>query len=115
MTTGVVWSSLRSSRTSEYLDKPVPTTTIGAWSDRKSTRLNSSHVRISYAVFCLKKKNMPSAPQHLLTARHDLPLALTLPPPLRAVGAGPGRLRLCRGLLQAGAIVALILLDHLLL
>src|SRR3989442_7172773 len=28
--------------------------------DRKSTRLNSSHVRISYAVFCLKKKkNLP--------------------------------------------------------
>src|SRR3989442_4887194 len=26
--------------------------------DRKSTRLNSSHVRISYAVFCLQKKNM---------------------------------------------------------
>src|SRR5690554_2303965 len=26
------------------------------WTDRKSTRLNSSHVRISYAVFCLKKK-----------------------------------------------------------
>src|SRR5438067_7958332 len=25
--------------------------------DRKSTRLNSSHVSISYAVFCLKKKN----------------------------------------------------------
>src|SRR5690349_24960340 len=25
--------------------------------DRKSTRLNSSHVEISYAVFCLKKKN----------------------------------------------------------
>ena len=28
------------------------------FSDRKSTRLNSSHVRISYAVFCLKKKNI---------------------------------------------------------
>src|SRR5690349_23528563 len=28
----------------------------GAVSDRKSTRLNSSHVEISYAVFCLKKK-----------------------------------------------------------
>src|SRR3989442_2975479 len=28
--------------------------------DRKSTRLNSSHVRISYAVFCLKKKNKTS-------------------------------------------------------
>src|SRR6266498_907050 len=27
-----------------------------AGQDRKSTRLNSSHVRISYAVFCLKKK-----------------------------------------------------------
>src|SRR5690554_7017475 len=26
--------------------------------DRKSTRLNSSHVRISYAVFCLKKKKI---------------------------------------------------------
>src|SRR3989442_10426061 len=30
--------------------------------DRKSTRLNSSHVRISYAVFCLKKKkHFPSS------------------------------------------------------
>src|SRR5690349_22769003 len=28
----------------------------GALPDRKSTRLNSSHVEISYAVFCLKKK-----------------------------------------------------------
>src|SRR5699024_12124467 len=28
--------------------------------DRKSTRLNSSHVSISYAVFCLKKKNPTS-------------------------------------------------------
>src|SRR3712207_8966049 len=27
------------------------------WIDRKSTRLNSSHAHISYAVFCLKKKN----------------------------------------------------------
>src|SRR3712207_8066172 len=31
--------------------------------DRKSTRLNSSHANISYAVFCLKKKNhIPSRP-----------------------------------------------------
>src|SRR5690349_23434590 len=29
----------------------------GSMLDRKSTRLNSSHVEISYAVFCLKKKN----------------------------------------------------------
>src|SRR3712207_8255816 len=36
--------------------------------DRKSTRLNSSHANISYAVFCLKKKNisMPSSFLHLL-------------------------------------------------
>src|SRR5215813_5106605 len=29
---------------------------VGSGGDRKSTRLNSSHVRSSYAVFCLKKK-----------------------------------------------------------
>src|SRR2546430_5546656 len=43
----------------KLLDK-VPVfdrTTINAWEeDRKSTRLNSSHSQISYAVFCLKKK-----------------------------------------------------------
>src|SRR2546422_4576133 len=33
----------------------------GSLLDRKSTRLNSSHGYISYAVFCLKKKNKPSA------------------------------------------------------
>src|SRR5688572_31343760 len=38
--------------------------------DRKSTRLNSSHSQISYAVFCLKKKkNKISSPTHTL---HDL-------------------------------------------
>src|SRR2546426_7450511 len=41
--------------------------------DRKSTRLNSSHLVISYAVFCLKKKNPPPTPtpdpEHD-TARH---------------------------------------------
>src|SRR3712207_9197627 len=31
----------------------------GAQGDRKSTRLNSSHANISYAVFCLKKKKTP--------------------------------------------------------
>src|SRR6266699_5378775 len=38
--------------------------------DRKSTRLNSSHVRISYAVFCLKKKKRASAVS-LLQQRTD--------------------------------------------
>src|SRR5438045_7296042 len=32
--------------------------------DRKSTRLNSSHLGISYAVFCLKKKNNNKEPHH---------------------------------------------------
>src|SRR5690606_41683635 len=37
--------------------KPLYWTNTGdAFVDRKSTRLNSSHVKISYAVFCLKKK-----------------------------------------------------------
>src|SRR5437660_6232883 len=44
------------------------TTSPPAWdillaADRKSTRLNSSHVAISYAVFCLKKKNRYAANQ----------------------------------------------------
>src|SRR3712207_7455659 len=39
---------------------------IAATLDRKSTRLNSSHANISYAVFCLKKKitRMPSFASH---------------------------------------------------
>src|SRR5690606_39408263 len=49
----------------EHLDKPEQTEQIEGHGprveeddleDRKSTRLNSSHVKISYAVFCLKKK-----------------------------------------------------------
>src|SRR3712207_8507693 len=32
---------------------------LGVQRDRKSTRLNSSHANISYAVFCLKKKTKP--------------------------------------------------------
>src|SRR3989442_12858619 len=40
-------------RNALHLDQVRPQPLV----DRKSTRLNSSHVRISYAVFCLKKKN----------------------------------------------------------
>src|SRR5258708_13182141 len=54
--------------------QPVAATTVSSRSmidrsnaqmpkaDRKSTRLNSSHHIISYAVFCLKKKNSPHVP-----------------------------------------------------
>src|SRR2546427_6867903 len=38
-----------------WIDRDTPTN--GVVRDRKSTRLNSSHSQISYAVFCLKKKN----------------------------------------------------------
>src|SRR2546430_13130377 len=41
--------------------------------DRKSTRLNSSHSQISYAVFCLKKKNNVETRAHLLTYHACLP------------------------------------------
>src|SRR3989442_2527788 len=40
--------------------------------DRKSTRLNSSHVRISYAVFCLKKKNISQYPELTTRPRYYL-------------------------------------------
>src|SRR2546430_12142591 len=40
----------------------VPSLDPRTWGDRKSTRLNSSHSQISYAVFCLKKKNTSQTP-----------------------------------------------------
>src|SRR3712207_8988740 len=43
-----------SERLEAFGDRPVPVAV--AVEDRKSTRLNSSHANISYAVFCLKKK-----------------------------------------------------------
>src|SRR3712207_8562057 len=41
---------------------PYSSHQIYATADRKSTRLNSSHANISYAVFCLKKKKTPHPP-----------------------------------------------------
>src|SRR2546427_8598646 len=40
----------------EVRGHPRPQTSTKSAADRKSTRLNSSHSQISYAVFCLKKK-----------------------------------------------------------
>src|SRR3712207_9018072 len=37
------------------------------YEDRKSTRLNSSHANISYAVFCLKKKTLGTSSSHVPT------------------------------------------------
>src|SRR5256885_12096192 len=45
-------------------------TGVDAFGDRKSTRLNSSHLVISYAVFCLKKKNTYVTLSLRLAPRH---------------------------------------------
>src|SRR5689334_24163913 len=47
--------------------------------DRKSTRLNSSHSSISYAVFCLKKKKKHY--QHIRTTHYTNPTTTTNPLP----------------------------------
>src|SRR5258705_10237697 len=49
--------------------------------DRKSTRLNSSHLGISYAVFCLKKKKYKISVGHLvlLFFRHDITSSRSTP------------------------------------
>src|SRR2546430_8680400 len=53
--------------------------------DRKSTRLNSSHSQISYAVFCLKKKKTPLTKNRCSHLRplthHPSATALISPPP----------------------------------
>src|SRR2546430_12387842 len=48
---------------------PAAGRAVGAVQDRKSTRLNSSHSQISYAVFCLKKKNKNYTHHH---TRHTI-------------------------------------------
>src|SRR2546426_5804194 len=52
--------------------------------DRKSTRLNSSHLVISYAVFCLKKKDLQNTVQSL-----DAKISGGNAPPTSATGAAP--------------------------
>src|SRR5690242_21681384 len=49
---GRLWGVMRNADS----ENPGEIYYIGADGDRKSTRLNSSHMSISYAVFCLKKK-----------------------------------------------------------
>src|SRR5947209_14065988 len=70
----------RKCRSSSSTTTPSPTTCPGP--DRKSTRLNSSHANISYAVFCLKKKkhviNDPQTTDHAVLPRRHLPQTPTL-------------------------------------
>src|SRR5256885_3477369 len=62
------------SRRAPYGDAPA-INGCGSRKDRKSTRLNSSHLVISYAVFCLKKKNIVTGTQQFRgtsTIKRDL-------------------------------------------
>src|SRR5690606_41742848 len=52
----VLYASIIASVVPGSLGQIVTASLISVPADRKSTRLNSSHVKISYAVFCLKKK-----------------------------------------------------------
>src|SRR5437868_12348781 len=67
------------------LGAPVRRRGLGLAADRKSTRLNSSHVSISYAVFCLKKKKTKNnLPKSLIsttpkTSTHSC--SITIPAP----------------------------------
>src|SRR3954466_8818749 len=61
----------------------MPSSGVKTCADRKSTRLNSSHTIISYAVFCLKKKNVRN--------RHRTAQPYTSPPEHRAHLATHGR------------------------
>src|SRR3989475_1279728 len=57
----------------------VPANRLRVGADRKSTRLNSSHSQISYAVFCLKKKKKPEHPPAtgLIPSHNQIPYAAT--------------------------------------
>src|SRR5437870_10265928 len=55
-----------------------PDGSIATLEDRKSTRLNSSHVAISYAVFCLKKKTNRVAALSIILSHLLLPPRLAL-------------------------------------
>src|SRR3712207_7892569 len=54
----------------EEVERPLEDRELDAPRDRKSTRLNSSHANISYAVFCLKKKKQIRNHTHQLL-EHD--------------------------------------------
>src|SRR3712207_7615951 len=49
---------------------PAAHVVMQQWLDRKSTRLNSSHANISYAVFCLKKKKKNTLTHAHLPSAH---------------------------------------------
>src|SRR5256885_3094926 len=71
------WGNIVMSRSDEgdvlWVDPALYWEGIAYWfrSDRKSTRLNSSHLVISYAVFCLKKKKKRAAHDFLVAYKRS--------------------------------------------
>src|SRR5256886_4358429 len=85
---------------SNYLETGDPLVGFSPDTDRKSTRLNSSHSQISYAVFCLKKKKKRRPLERYASVWGLSHLA---PPDLCSRGAtasdgGPVPARVCAGL-----------------
>src|SRR6266700_2403074 len=69
-----LFRSLRWARRSPTVSGAGAPSPRAASTDRKSTRLNSSHVKISYAVFCLKKKNEPIRSVGHVNGGKEIPL-----------------------------------------
>src|SRR2546430_8774934 len=69
-----VYTGLTTALIGKCLQDPKPTGVDGEL-DRKSTRLNSSHSQISYAVFCLKKKKKITIA--MPRTRHDITISTT--------------------------------------
>src|SRR2546429_3542112 len=63
------------------LDDRPPATDLWPAIDRKSTRLNSSHGYISYAVFCLKKKKTPTHHSSYVPPGHPSQHLIAVPTP----------------------------------
>src|SRR2546430_10244529 len=75
----VIGAASRSSEAGAPLDDGLFMSSIQTMrdmKDRKSTRLNSSHSQISYAVFCLKKKRRATSHRHALATRTTVWTAL---------------------------------------
>src|SRR5262245_64576308 len=60
-------------------DVPKAPASAGAPLDRKSTRLNSSHLGISYAVFCLKKKRNATTTKTSTSSQTNIQQTVTRP------------------------------------
>src|SRR3712207_8487445 len=57
-----IYNQVQNMSSEDLINLDIISKSLGyAGVDRKSTRLNSSHANISYAVFCLKKKNTSSS------------------------------------------------------